>query len=493
MLKNLLGRVLAGQIDAAVRTRLAVVENDKSFLVGTRSVTGDRDRQSYDREDILEDALEAWRLNPLARRIVELTTQYVVGGGLRFSVDHTATHAFVDQFWNHELNQLPMRAVEWCDELTRSGEIFLLVTTGPDGMSYVRIIPALNVKEIITAPNDVQQELEYVVISADQLDESRYPGAPSRLSRALDGGYLPFVLHYAINRPAGAVRGESDLAPLLRWLSRYSGWLEDRARLNRFRNSFLWQVSAKFATEAERLARQSALALNPPAPGSILVTDESEVWSVMSPKLESADAAEDGLALKKMIAAGAGLPLHFLAEPEGSTRTTAESAGGPTYRRFEQRQQFFTWLIGDLLRLVIERRRLVDGSVKADARIVVRGADLSARDNAALAVAASTVVSAFQSFRDRGLIDDLELMRLAYRFLGEVVDLESLIAAGKRAGPVMDKNPKPEPGSGAGSGSGVDRVARGAGSGVKVDGETGEVTGRKSPVDLNTGDPKGGA
>ena len=27
------------------------------------------------------------------------------------------------------------------------------------------------------------------------------------------------MLHYAINRPVGTVRGESDLSPLLRWLS----------------------------------------------------------------------------------------------------------------------------------------------------------------------------------------------------------------------------------------------------------------------------------
>ncbi len=50
------------------------------------------------------------------------------------------------------------------------------------------------------------------------------------------------MLHYAINRPVGALRGESDLAPLLRWLSRYAAWLEDRARLNRFRTAFLYVV-----------------------------------------------------------------------------------------------------------------------------------------------------------------------------------------------------------------------------------------------------------
>lgn len=227
------------------------------------------------------------------------------------------------------------------------------------------------------------------------------------------------MLHYAVNRPVGAVRGESDLAPLLRWLSRYSGWLEDRARLNRYRNSFLYTVRSSFASEAERLARQQSLAANPPAPGSILVTDSSEEWSVLSPRLESQEAKEDGLALKKMIAAGAGIPLHFLAEPESATRTTAEAAGGPTYRRLEQRQRYVCWLVADAAGAACRRWAALRGlNIQAEVRVV--GADLSARDNASIAAATSAISQALLPLWERKLIDDEELLRLVYRFAGEV-------------------------------------------------------------------------
>ena len=43
------------------------------------------------------------------------------------------------------------------------------------------------------------------------------------------------MLHYAVNRPIGAVRGEGDLTPILPWAKRYSEWLKDRVRLNRQR------------------------------------------------------------------------------------------------------------------------------------------------------------------------------------------------------------------------------------------------------------------
>ena len=422
------------------RARLAE-ETDSTFLLGGRGFDRpERDRFDYDREELLRMALEAWRVNPLARRIVGLTTQYVVGAGLRLRCDDPVTHRFLQDWWSHRLNQLPMRVTEWCDELTRSGELFLLVSTDASGMSYARAVPAAQIERVTTAPNDVQQELRYLPRPA--LDDPDGPGAenaaqgwPAYNERedvpAPGGSFAPVMLHYAINRPVGAVRGESDLAPLLRWLARYAAWLEDRARLNRYRNSFLFVVRGRWGSEEERRARQSALSAAPPSPGSFLVVDESEDWSVLNPQLESQDAREDGLALKKMIAAGACLPLHFLAEPESSNKSTAESAGGPTYRHFEQRQEFFTWLIGDLARVAARRRALVDPAVRPDARIQVTGADLSARDNAELAGALAAVVGALGSLRDRRLIDDAELLRVAYRFAGEVADVEALLERAK--------------------------------------------------------------
>jgi len=434
--RNLLSRLFQPLIDHQVRQALAQVETDNTFLTGSRSGDSLTDRYPFDREEIQLQALEAWRVNPLARRIVGLTSQYVVGGGVTYSSPHTATAAFLRSFWEHPLNRLPIRVYEWCDELTRSGNLFLLLTTDASGMSYVRAVPATQVKQIHSKPNDLDQEVSFEMQPnwKDSLN-TIWPAYDVR-SETLnaDGGFKAVMLHYAINRPVGAQWGESDLAPVLRWLSRYAAWLEDRARLNRYRTAFLYVVHAKFSSEVERRARQSALNAAPPSPGSIMVTDENESWEALHPRLESDDAAQDGLALKKMLAAGAGIPMHFLAEPEGSTRTTAEAAGGPTYRHFEQRQRFFLWLMGDLLHAVVNRRSLVDGRVSRKAEITLSGADISARDNVSLAMAASNISQAVNDLRDRGLIDDAELLRLVYRFCGESVDIEALLKRGGAEG-----------------------------------------------------------
>lgn len=416
------------------RTSLAA-EDDASFNVGRRATASEYDRFAYDRETQLRQALEAWRVNPLARRVVGLTSQYVVGGGVAFSCDHNASAAFLKSFWDHPLNRLAVRIYEWCDELTRSGNLFLLLSTDAAGMTYVRAVPALQVKEIHSRSNDLDQEVSFdLQPGADSLEIIHWPAyAPDAEQIGTDGRLPVVMLHYAINRPVGAQWGESDLAPLLRWLSRYANWLEDRARLNRFRTAFLYVVKARFNNEAERKARQMALNSTPPTPGSILVADEGESWSVLNPELHSDEAGTDGLALKKMLSAGAGIPLHFLAEPEGATRTTAEAAGGPTYRHYEQRQRFFLWLLADLLQVVLKRRSLVDGRVSAKAQIHVHGSDISARDNVALSLSASNILPTLQELRDRNLIDDAELLRLAYRFCGESVDVEEMLARGRKA------------------------------------------------------------
>jgi len=375
-----------------------------------------RDRMPYDQQTILQQALEAWRVNPLARRIVGLTSQYVVGGGMRVTCSHPATEAFLHQWWQHELNQCTLRIYEWCDELTRAGEIFFLLSTDAAGMTYVRAVPAAQISAIQTADNDLQQELSYHQQLNGVGEEQIWSAYDSRT----DAPDQPVMLHFAINRPPGAVRGESDLAPLLVWLNRYAIWLEDRARLNRYRNAFYFVVKSRFLSEAERVTRQAILNATPPTPGSILVTDESEQWDVIHPRLESHEASEDGLSIKKMIAAGAGLPLHFLAEPESSTRSTAEAAGGPTFRHFEQRQLFFCEMIRQLAVVTVRRRAMLDSRVDPDASIQVQAADLSARDNAALAIATQAASRTFFDLFDRGLIHREELLRMVYRFAGEV-------------------------------------------------------------------------
>ena len=87
----------------------------------------------------IEDAREAWRKNPLARRLIGLITSYCIGDGIRVSSSYGPLEKFIRGFWRHPLNNIELELPEWSDELARSGELFLvLFRNEADGTIYVR-------------------------------------------------------------------------------------------------------------------------------------------------------------------------------------------------------------------------------------------------------------------------------------------------------------------------------------------------------------------
>ena len=117
-------------------------ENDGVDRPVWRSGT-ELDRSWGEQMQSLADALEAWRSNPLARRLISLITAYTIGDGIRLTSSYRPLARFIRELYAHPLNNLELELPEWSDELSRSGELFLTLHTNPvHGMSYVRAIPA---------------------------------------------------------------------------------------------------------------------------------------------------------------------------------------------------------------------------------------------------------------------------------------------------------------------------------------------------------------
>jgi len=415
-------------VPVQVKLTTGLVENDSTFYPGNNMSAMYRDRYDYDRKTILAECLRAWRVNPVARRIVKLYTDFIIGEGISVESDHKATNDYLKLWWEHPLNKLSQQCNDWCDELTRSGNMFFLCTVDQTTkILYVRAVPADQVAEIVTRPNDIFQEVGYI-----PEEQGKDPWQAYDPLTEPAGSQGTFMLHFAMNRPVGVPWGEADLSPMLPWIGRYSSWLEDRARINRFRSAWIIVWKKKWASEAEKRAKSNELASNPPNPGSWLLLDEDETVEMPAPNLFSGDAAEDGLALKKMIALGAGLPCHYLSEPESTTRTTAEAAGTPTFRGLEQSQTFFLNMIHSLATVAVEVRKPYDRRISTTSKILAIGPDITERDNSSLALAVSRVYPAFSELFDREGIDEHELLRVVYRMAGEIQPATTTTPAMKR-------------------------------------------------------------
>jgi hypothetical protein len=245
---------------------------------------------------------------------------------------------------------------------------------------------------------------------------------------ARDDLETPVMLHYGVNRAVGCVRGQGDLVPILPWLRRYREWLEDRVRVNRYKNAFLWHVKLEGAGPGDIESKQGQYS-RPPSPGSVIVTDETEEWSPVQPKIQAEDVKDDGKALRLMVAAGAGIPLHYLAEGETATRTTAREMVGPTVRHYEHRQRFFCELLVDVIEKAAYRAQVAGrlSRPRGGLQLSYVVADLREEDNLKVARAAKEIIEYLRAMKAEGWITDRKAMELAYKFAGEVIDVEALL------------------------------------------------------------------
>lgn len=420
-------RRAAATPQAASPASLAAVTARVDDSTGWGSTTGRaHDYLPAEVIELYRDALTAWRKNPIAWRIIAITTDYVVGDSIRITSPNRSMNRFINRFWHHPKNRIDLRLEMMCDELSRAGDLFvLLFRNDADGMSYLRFVTKDRITRIETASNDWETELAYVEALEDGGEKTWLsPVHPEA------GDAKAVMLHYSINRPLGALLGEGDLATMIPWLLRYSRMLEDRVRMHWAVRAFLWLVTVP----ANKVKTKREQYRTPPEAGSIVVKDESEKWEVYSPLLRGSDASHDLKAVRGMIDAGSGYPPHWRGEAGDANLATATAMQSPTERHLRRRQKYFIFILQDILYQAYQRA-LEAGKVRSlktdgyDQLFQVSAPDVSRSDNEALARAARDITQAFTAL-SQGLGSspayNRQVLRLAFKFAGEPVTEEQI-------------------------------------------------------------------
>jgi hypothetical protein len=231
------------------------------------------------------------------------------------------------------------------------------------------------------------------------------------------------VVQIAINKVSNAKRGKSDLATLLPWLRRYKDWLTDRVRINKYKAAFLWDVKLQGA-DKKTIDRKKMEYTYPPEPGSVIIHNEAEQWSAVEPNINANDASEDGRAIKLMVAVGAMLPEHYLADGDNGNRATAAEMSLPTLLKFKRRQR----IVKHMLRLILDRVLLEAQRAGRLPRDIDTGYDITfpeidSGEHHALAQGMNWLVPALQIARQQGWVSDETAMRIMFEYCGEEIDV----------------------------------------------------------------------
>lgn len=377
------------------------------------------ERTAGEIQELYEDTLEAWRKNPIAKRIVDITTDYVVGDGIRLTSPNRWLNAYIDGFWTHQKNMMPLRLEGMCEELTRGGNLLpLLFLNEADGMSYIRFVTIDQVRDIITLPSDWETITEIAATRPGRMEPDKWK---TQHVAANEGNAV--ISLYPINKPIGALTGEGDLATVIPWLLRYSRMLEDRVRLNWAVRTFLWFVKVQSGqVEAKREQYKK-----PPEAGSVIVHDDGEEWDMKTPNLHANDASHDMSATRRMIYAATGYPPHWYGE-QGSNLAEARAMQSPAERHLRRRQLYFTYILQDLIVQGYKRVNLVRNVPKLPTSdynklFSVQMPDLSREDNGVLAESAYKLSQSYKNLvletlpQSRSLTE--KLLGMVFKFAGE--------------------------------------------------------------------------
>jgi hypothetical protein len=450
---RVIGALFADVVASATAEALASVTVRVDDCAGWHPLqpAGPHDREFSEWYQDQQDALEAWRKNFQVRRIVTLTRSYVLGGGITLASDHRYIQHFLNEFIDHPQNRLARRYSQICDELTRAGEIFPILFTNPaDGMSYLRFVPASQITQIETDPEDYETELRYrqAPAGASDVEGNWWIGEANPEAWIPDStGHLPPVmLHYAVNRPIGATRGEGDLTPILRWALRYANFLEDRCRLNRVRTRQNLLV-VELADDSKVLERKRQYESQDPLQAGIVVTGPGEEHKALPLNIHADDAKEDARALRLAVATGANTALHYMGEGEATNYATAREMGEPTARFYTERQGQLCEILQELVIAAYKRKcalGLARPPAGEDYRLRAVATETARADNAGLAEAARNIVEAFRAMKAEGWIDDRTATTLAFKFAGEALaaaELEEILARAEEEKPAEEETP----------------------------------------------------
>lgn len=397
----------------------------------------------------ITDAFTAWSKNFFIRRIVAVIRSYVVGGGITITSTRPEVEKFIDAFWNHHQNRIDQRLGPFCDELTRSGELFVTLHTNKiDGMSYLRCIPTSTIVRIDTAENDYETELRYGE-QRDTIEPHWWlgPGHPAAGLKDEMQSLPPIMLHFAVNRAVGSTRGESDLTPILPWAKRYTEWLKDRVKLNRIRTRQA-MLDVEIADDSQVETKRRQLQTSNPIEHGIYIHGPGETLKLHPLKIEADDVKDDGRALRLAVATGSGLALHYLAEGETTNYATAREMGEPTARFLTDRQTELCQFLQDIIAIAYWRQEIALGrpaKLGDNLDLSAVTGEVAREDNANLATAGKNAVEALGQMNVHGWIDDPTAVRLAFKFLGEILTDEEIASLLGSAASGAGAQPLPKP------------------------------------------------
>lgn len=412
-----------GEVLVAEADEMAALAEESA---GWSRLTGsDRDLTSWDQTRMQEVAFHLYRKSHLAKRILGLIEDFVVGDGIQVTADNDAVQDAIADFWDDPVNAMDrlngMRVREW----QLWGEICLPVTEARGGFVRIGWIDPQFIDQVL--PNPRSGLPGQIVLTSE--------GARSARKEVLkviswDDEKAEFVgdcFFGSINCPLGGRRGVSELYAAADWIDAHEEVLFTQIDRARLLNSHIWDVELMGANQTKIDAWLKKHG-KPPEPGSIRAHNEKIKWTALSPQLGAYEVSRQAKDLQDYILGGLGIPSHWYGAGDSENLATAAVMGEPARKMLKRKQKEYTFLLRDIISYSLWRRKAAGTLAVPDEdldKFTVTIPDFSGPDIAKVGSSVSQLIAAVSAAEDAGYVAKdtaRSLVAILFSELGAEID-----------------------------------------------------------------------
>lgn len=460
----------APQTGAVMREAAGVTVDDDDESGKWRRITGDseRDLTPVTQWRAQKLAVYLWERNLLANRLIELPVAYLLAEGVALVCDDPEAQAILNRHWHDPINRWSAKLVKRTRELALFGEQCWPAFVGPDGMTRIGYLDPAVIETVVVDPDNPEEAIGVVTMPDDHGRRRKYKvifngddaDLFTRRTQEIRAGFQDGECFLTrINQLASGRRGRSDLLAQMDWLDAYDQFMFGELDRVGFLRGFIWDVELKGATQEQCDERARKMA--PPAPGSVRVHNESEVWKAQSPELGAYESNAGARLFRNHVLGGSTFPEHWFGGAENVNKSTGQDMTEPTHKMLTMRQSEIGEALVTVGRYVLRKahagRQLGQLTEEVLQSVKVRWPELSQRDISRYAAALQQTVSAAVQAITEGLLTRetaIALIQAMAARLGVAFDAEREIEQaqaqqGKRAeadGFVPQVPPQDEPG-----------------------------------------------
>lgn len=330
----------------------AFIDKD-DHLYRSMTTNTNRDLTLVQQERMQKIAVFLWESNLLADRIIELPLAFILSDGIKLTVPDPDLQKVLDRFWSDPVNRMNLTLEEKARELSIFGEqVYPAFVNDVSGAVRLGGIDPCQINTVIMDPDNAQVPIGIttkkdskgnckrykVIINAEEKDA--FTESTQRIRESYDDGE---VFYFHIRRLSNGSRGRSDLLPQADWLDAYDQFLFGELDRSDQLRTFIWDVLLKGADQdaVDKRAKE----ISKPADGETRVHNENEIWSAISPDLNSTDTSNTAKLIRNHILGGASLPEHWFGGGGDVNRSTAGEMDEPTFKIMAMRQRRIRYML----------------------------------------------------------------------------------------------------------------------------------------------------